>query len=281
MDTTKLTPGLYITATPIGNLRDITFRAVDALRGADLILCEDTRQTAKLCAAYDIKTERAPYHDHNGAQMRPQILARLSEGAAICLVSDAGTPLISDPGYKLVAQARAAGHIVVPLPGASAVTTALCAAGVPSDRFLFVGFLPAKSGAREKALIALSETDATLVFYEGASRLADSLAQMAQILGDRDAVVARELTKQFEEFVPGNLTALAEHFTQKPPKGEIVILVHPPIKLIADDEMIDARLRELLGEFRSKDAANKVAEELGVAKKRAYDRALALKNEKD
>ena len=281
MDNTKLTPGLYITATPIGNLRDITYRAVDTLRGADLILCEDTRQTAKLCAAYDIKSPRAPYHDHNGAQMRPQILERLREGAAICLVSDAGTPLISDPGYKLVAQARAAGHNVVPLPGASAVTTALCAAGVPSDRFLFAGFLPAKSGAREKALIALSETHATLVFYEGASRLADSLAQMAQILGNRDAVVARELTKQFEEFVPGSLNTLAEHFTQKPPKGEIVILVHPPTQIIADDEMIDARLRELLGEFRSKDAANKVAEELGVAKKRAYDRALALKNEKD
>ncbi|WP_428407373.1 16S rRNA (cytidine(1402)-2'-O)-methyltransferase [Hyphococcus sp.] len=270
-------PGLYVTATPIGNLADITYRAVEILQKADLILCEDTRQTAKLCAAYGIETPRAPYHDHNAAKVRPEIIKKLQDGAVICLVSDAGTPLISDPGYKLVREARNAGVAVFPVPGASASLAALCAAGAPSDRFFFAGFLPAKPGARAKTLEELARIDATLIFYETAPRLSDALAAMAQTLGDRKAVVARELTKLHEEFREGTLSDLAQSYEAAPPKGEIVIIVFPPDEKPAEAGDVDAFLKAALDELSVKEAAAAAAEQFSMPRKEAYARALQLK----
>lgn len=272
-----LEPGLYVAATPIGNLKDITYRVVEALKEADLILCEDTRQTAKLCAAYSIVTPRAPYHDHNADQVRPGIIKKLQDGAAICLVSDAGTPLISDPGFKLVRKARAAGLRVVPLPGPSALVAALSASGVPTDRFLFAGFPPPKSGARSSFFKDLAGLRSTLVFYETAPRLADSLAAMAEALGDRRAVVARELTKLHEEFREATLAELAAHYASAPPKGEIVVIVQPPAEAAAGDEEIDAFLGGALAEMSLKDAVAAAAEALGVPRRAAYERALLIK----
>ncbi len=278
IDTTKtLKPGLYVTATPIGNLGDITYRAVETLKAADLVLCEDTRQTAKLCAAYGIETPRAPYHEHNAARVRPEIMKKLKGGAAICLVTDAGTPLISDPGYKLVREAAGEGVDVFPIPGPCAAIAALSAAGAPSDAFFFAGFPPSKSGAREKALTALKETYGTLVFYETGQRLAASLAAMAEAFGDRAAVVARELTKLHEEFRRGSLRDLADHYAASPPKGEIVILVHPPEPAQADEGALDAYLTDALQSLSVKDAAREAASALGVPKRQAYERALELK----
>ena len=277
-DATKiLKPGLYVTATPIGNLGDITFRAVETLKAADLILCEDTRQTAKLCAAYGIATPRAAYHDHNAARMRPEIMKKLQDGAAICLVSDAGTPLISDPGYKLVRAARDEGIDVFPVPGPAAAIAALSAAGAPSDVFHFAGFLPPKAGARDKALAALAAVDATLIFYESGPRLSASLSAMAAALGDRHAVVARELTKIHEEFREGRLEALAVDYDAAPPKGEIVVPIFPPEEEAAAPEALDAFLVRALHEMSVKDAAAEAAEALGVPRKLAYQRALDLK----
>ncbi len=273
-------PGLYVTATPIGNLRDMTYRAVDVMNGAELILCEDTRQTAKLCAAYGINTPRAPYHDHNAAKVRPGIIRRLQEGAVICLVSDAGTPLISDPGYKLVREARDAGIAVYPVPGASAAIAGLSAAGAPSDQFHFAGFLPAKPGARDRALERLAAIDATLIFYETAPRLAGSLAAMALAFGARQAVVARELTKLHETFHEGALGALAERFNAAPVKGEIVIIVFPPEQAETSAEALDEFLAEALATMRVSEAAAAAAQTLGIARKHAYQRALALKDGK-
>ncbi len=209
-DIIKPEPGLYVTATPIGNLSDMTYRAVEILKNCDLVLCEDTRQTAKLMQAYGIDTPRAPYHEHNAAKVRPGIIRKLQEGAAIALVSDAGTPLISDPGYKLVREAIAAGHRVTTLPGPSAPLAALVLSGLPSDRFLFAGFLPPKSAGRRAALAELAAVPATLVMFESAGRLADSLADMAAVLGPRPAAVARELTKLYEEVRRGRLDELAD-----------------------------------------------------------------------
>ena len=273
-----LKPGLYVTATPIGNLGDITYRAVNALKEADLILCEDTRQTAKLCAAYGVKRPLAPYHDHNAEKARPGIIKKLQEGARVCLVSDAGTPLVADPGYKLVRDARAAGVDVFPLPGASAAIAALCASGAPSDRFFFAGFLPSKSGARRAALEALKGVDATLIFYETAPRLSASLAAMAETLGDRTAVVARELTKLHETFREGALSELSAFYKAQPVKGEIVVLTHPPAAATATPGELDSFLREALGEMSLKDAASAAAKALGVKRSEAYARALQLKN---
>lgn len=274
----SLEPGLYVTATPIGNLGDITYRAVETLKAADLILCEDTRWTAKLCAAYGVKTRRAPYHDHNAAEVRPGVIKKLQDGARICLVSDAGTPLISDPGYKLVRAARDAGAKVFPVPGPAAAVAALSAAGAPSDRFRFAGFLPAKSGAREKTLQTLAAAEETLIFYETPARLAASLAQMAETLGDRTAVVARELTKLHEEFREGALSDLAAHYAAHPPKGEIVIVAHPPKKRSATADDLDAFLKTALADMTVRDAAAAAAEALGVKRGDAYARALALKH---
>lgn len=272
-------PGLYVTATPIGNLGDITYRAVETLRACDLILCEDTRHTGVLCAAYDIRTPRAPYHDHNAASVRPGILTRLAGGDAICLVSDAGTPLVSDPGYKLVLEARAAGHAVFALPGPCAALAALSVAGAPSDRFYFAGFLPAKAGQRAKALRDLAPVQASLIFYEAPGRLAATLTAIGDALPGRTVRVARELTKRFETVVAGTADALAAAFTEAPARGEIVLIVDPP----ADDLSgtgapgdLDAFLTEALASLTVRDAVAAATDALGVPKKTAYDAALRL-----
>ena len=271
-------PGLYVTATPIGNLGDITYRAVEILKAADLILCEDTRQTAKLCAAYGIKTPRSPYHDHNAARVRPGIIKKLQDGAMICLVSDAGTPLISDPGFKLVRDARMGGIAVFPVPGPAAAIAALSAAGAPSDQFFFAGFLPAKAGARDKALSALTDIVATLIFYETAPRLTAALSSMTAILGDRRASVARELTKMHEEFRSGMLSELTAHYAVATPKGELVVVVFPPEKAIATTAELDAFLNSVLSKMTLKEAVAKAAAELGITRNQAYARALFLKD---
>lgn len=220
-----LAPGLYVVATPIGNAADITLRALSVLREVDAIACEDSRVTAKLLARHDIRAKLMAYHEHNAARVRPQILARLAAGGRIALVSDAGTPLVSDPGYKLVRGCIEAGIPVVPLPGPSAPLAALVLSGLPSDRFLFAGFLPAKAAARRKIFSELAAVPATLLFFESAQRLSESLADMADVLGDRPAAVAREITKLFEECRRGSLAELAAHYRDAgPPKGEIVVV---------------------------------------------------------
>ncbi len=272
-----LKPGLYVTATPIGNLGDMTYRAVEVMKSADLILCEDTRQTAKLCAAYDIRTSRTAYQDHNAARVRPEILDRLTNGAAICLVSDAGTPLIADPGFKLVREAREAGIDVFPVPGPSALIAALSASGAPSDRFTFGGFAPAKAGARQKFLEEFASAQGVLIFYETGNRLGDSLAAMAEALGERDAIIARELTKIHETFHRGALTALAAEYANAPPKGEIVVLVFPKTATAVGDVEIDEFLASALTNLSVKEAAAAAAEKLGVPRRLAYERALSLR----
>lgn len=265
-------------ATPIGNLRDITLRALDTLGQADLILAEDTRVTRRLLDAYGIKTPLDPYHEHNADRMRPKVLALLAEGRAIALVSDAGTPLVSDPGYKLVREAIGAGATVTPLPGASALLAALVAAGLPTDRFLFAGFLPARAGARRTALQGLRTVEASLVFYETGPRLADSLADMAHVLGDRLAAVCRELTKLYEEARRASLGALAAHYAQAgPPRGEIVVVVAPPEPAAAPDVAdLDAMLKAALAEGGVKQAAEAVAAATGAQRRTLYARALHL-----
>ena len=272
-----LNPGLYVTATPIGNLGDITYRAVTSLKAADLILCEDTRRTGKLCTAYDIKTPLSPYHDHNAARVRPDLIKKLKEGAAICLVTDAGTPLISDPGFKLVREARAEGVDVYPLPGPSAAIAALSAAGAPSDKFFFAGFPPTKEKARRDAFEALRSVNATLIFYETGARLGGALAAMAEAFGDRRAVVAREITKLHEAFHEDALISLAKEYEGAPPKGEMVILVYPPERQAPSADAVDDFLRRALKEMSVKEAAAGAAAQLGVTRKAAYARALALK----
>ena len=272
-------PGLYVVSTPIGNLRDITLRALDILGGAEEVLAEDTRVASKLLSAYGIKARLSPYHDHNGAERRPGLLRRLEDGGRIALVSDAGTPLVSDPGWKLVHEALEHGIKVWPVPGASALLAGLVASGLPSDRFLFAGFLPPKSGARRTEIESLKQVPATLVFYESGPRLAESLADLASVLGDREAAVARELTKLFEETRRGSLAELAVHYDEAgPPRGEIVLLVGPPKKAQATAADIDAALRVALNEMPTKAAASSVAEALGLPKRDVYQRALQLKS---
>lgn len=273
--------GLYILATPIGNARDISLRALEVLKGCDVIAAEDTRVTAKLLAIHGIARPLIPYNDHNGPQMRPKILARLELGERVALVSDAGTPLVSDPGYKLVREAAAAGHLVTCVPGASAMTTALALSGLPTDAFLFAGFLPARSAARRARIAELQAIAATLVFFEAPSRLAESLTDLAEVLGLRDAVVARELTKLHEEARRGTLAELAAWAGSHTPRGEIVILVAPGTHVEVTDAEIEAKLALLLDEMSLRDAAKVAAETLGVAKARAYDLALALKRARD
>jgi len=273
-------PGLYVVSTPIGNLRDITLRAMDILSGADEVLAEDTRVASKLLSACGIKARLSPYHDHNGAERRPQILARLADGARIALISDAGTPLVSDPGWKLVHEALEAGVKVYPVPGASALLAGLVASGLPSDRFMFAGFLPPKSGARRAALETLKHVPATLIFYESGPRLADCLTDLAAVLGGaRDAAVARELTKLFEETRRGTLDSLAAHYQSAgPPRGEIVLLTNPPPERVSSADDLDAALRDALATMPTKQAADSVAEALGLAKRDVYQRALKLKS---
>jgi len=273
-----LQPGLHVVATPIGNLGDMTARAIETLRAADLVLCEDTRVTGRLLQAYGVKTPMRPYHDHNAAEARPDVLARLSAGAAVALVSDAGTPLVSDPGYKLVRAARDAGHPVFAVPGPSAAIAALSIAGAPTDRFLFAGFPPAKSGARAKFYAELAAVPATLVVYETGPRLGASLADLAAAAPGRRVAVARELTKKFEEVVEGTAEDLAPRYAAGPaPKGEIVLVVHPPEAEAASADDLDAALAEALETLSVKDAAAAVSEALSLPKKTVYARALALK----
>lgn len=276
----SFTPGLYVVATPIGNARDITLRALDLLRGADIIACEDTRVTRKLLNIHDIDRPTLAYHDHNAARIRPRLMERLIKGEIVALVSDAGTPLISDPGYRLVNEARQAGVAVTALPGASAPLAALASAGLPTDKFLFAGFLPAKSAARRRALGELASVSATLVFFESAPRLAASLTDMAAELGPRKAAVLRELTKKFEEARHGSLPDLARHYqTEGPPKGEIVVLVAPPDGRAATLEAaeIDALLLTALDQGSVKDAAAGLAERTGLPRRTLYNRALVLR----
>jgi 16S rRNA (cytidine1402-2'-O)-methyltransferase len=272
--TVALAPGLYVVATPIGNLGDIGARAVDTLRKADRILAEDTRVTGKLLAHIGAKAPMSRYDDHSGEAERNAIVARLGD-QAIALVSDAGTPLISDPGYKLVRDARAAGHQVYTLPGPCAAIAALSLAGLPTDRFLFAGFLPAKAKARADAIAELTPIRTTLVLYESGPRLGDTLAALAAQLGTREAAVARELTKLHEECVTGTLEKLALKYAGSTPKGEIVIVVGPPAARVeATDSELDAALDEALGRLSPSRAASEVAERLGMPRKRAYARAL-------
>jgi 16S rRNA (cytidine1402-2'-O)-methyltransferase len=270
---------LHLVATPIGTLGDVTLRALWVLREADRILCEDTRVTGRLLARYGISATLEPYHDHNADRVRPAVLARLRRGERLALVSDAGTPLVSDPGYRLVRDALAEGLPVTAAPGPSAAITALTLSGLPPDIFLFAGFLPPRQAARRKALGAWRDLAATLIFYEGPPRLAAALADMAEILGDRDAAVARELTKLHEEIRRGRLSALAAHYRGAgPPRGEIVIVVGPSdaTQATLSEAEIDRRLADALGQFSLRDAAALVAEDTGLPRRDLYRRALAL-----
>jgi 16S rRNA (cytidine1402-2'-O)-methyltransferase len=274
-----LTPGLYIVATPIGNLGDLSPRAAATLAGAAVIACEDTRVTAKLLAHIGARVPMTPYHDHNAEAARPRLIARaLAE--PVVLVSDAGTPLISDPGYKLVREARAAGVHVVTIPGPCAAIAALTLAGLPTDRFLFAGFLPAKAGARASAIAELAAVPATLVFYESGPRLAATLAALHAGLGDRPAAVGRELTKRFEECVTGPLSELAARWADAPPKGEIVISVGPPLPAAAPAAAdLDSALQAALAAGSLKTAVADVAAALNLPRSAVYARALELREE--
>jgi 16S rRNA (cytidine1402-2'-O)-methyltransferase len=274
-------PGLYLVATPIGHAQDLTLRARELLSRVDAVACEDTRVTAKLLMLHGIRAPLVAYHEHNAERMRPVLLARLRAGEAIALVSDAGTPLISDPGYKLVREAAAEGLPVTALPGASAVLTALILSGLPSDRFLFAGFLPAKATARRATLTELKNVPATLIWFETGPRLAASLGDAADILGDRPAAVARELTKLHEEVRRDTLPALAAHYEAAgAPKGEIVVVAGPPSPAAAPSaDDVDAQLHAALRRSGVREAAETVAAATGLPRRQLYARALALKDE--
>ena len=277
LDDAPLAPGLYVVATPIGNLRDITLRALDVLAAADLVLAEDTRVAGKLLSAYGLSAKLERYDDHAAERSAPKAMAALAEGKRVALVSDAGTPLVSDPGYRLVREAAAAGYPVFPIPGASAVLAGLSAAGLPTDRFLFAGFPPPKSAARRTFLEELSPLRATLVFFEGGSRLAASLADMAAVFGPREAVVCRELTKLYETLYRGPLPALAADPKLDAPKGEIVILVGPGHEVEAPARDIDTALADALARLRPAEAAAEVAKALGLSRRDVYQRAMAMR----
>ncbi|OAN49315.1 rRNA (cytidine-2'-O-)-methyltransferase [Paramagnetospirillum marisnigri] len=269
---------MYLVATPIGNLRDISLRALDVLAHADLVACEDTRVTGKLLRLLGLKAPLTPYHDHNAELARPALMARLAQGEVVALVSDAGTPLVSDPGFRLVAACIEAGIAVTAIPGASATLMALQLSGLPADRFLFGGFLPAKAVARRAALKELESVPASLIFYESPHRVAESLADMVQVLGERQAAVARELTKMHEEVVRGSLAELAARYAQTPPRGEVVVVVAPPGEApAAAADQLDARLRRAVEDGLSiKDASALVAAETGSARREVYALALRL-----
>ncbi|MFZ3485021.1 16S rRNA (cytidine(1402)-2'-O)-methyltransferase [Sphingomonas sp. 3-13AW] len=274
-----LSPGLYIVATPIGNLGDLSPRAATILSSADVIAVEDSRVTAGLLRHIGTKRPMIPYHDHNAEGVRPGLVARMAQ-EAVALVSDAGTPLISDPGYKLVRDARAAGHLVVTVPGPCAAIAALTLAGLPTDRFFYLGFLPPKQHARAEAIAEVAAVRATLVLYESGPRLGATLAALAEGLGDREAAVAREITKKFEECVTGTLSKLAERYAEAPPRGEIVIVVGPPGEAPpADAETADAALMEALTRLPVSKAAGEVAKKLGLDRKELYARAMELKGQ--
>ena len=272
--------GLYVTATPIGNAADVTLRALGVLKDCDLIAAEDTRVTAKLLAIHGIAKPLTAYNDHNAVRERPKLIAKLRQGARIALVSDAGTPLISDPGFKLVREAIQEGLPVHAIPGASAVLTGLALAGLPTDRFVFAGFLPARSGERKTLLAELKAVRATLVFFESAQRLGESLADMADILGVRTAAVARELTKLHEEVRRGVLAELKEHYERTgAPKGEVTLIVSPPHAAEIDMTRVDSALDKALAFMPLRAAVDLVSEMLEAPRRAVYDRALAKKND--
>src|ERR1700736_6015345 len=277
----KPVPGLYLVATPIGNLGDITLRALETLAGVDIIACEDTRITRRLTERYAISAQLKPYHEHNAEAARPKILQWLAEGAAIALVSDAGTPLISDPGFKLVREVCAAGHAVIALPGASSVLSALAVAALPTDRFFFEGFLPPKQTARRARLSELSRIDATLVLFESGNRVQDTLADLADIMGARGAAICRELTKMHEEITRGQLSELALRAGELETRGEFVLVVGPPsaeTQAMAEDALDDL-LRSQLERGSVKDAVTHAVELSGRPRREVYARALELAKE--
>jgi 16S rRNA (cytidine1402-2'-O)-methyltransferase len=272
-------PGLHIVATPIGNLGDVSLRALATLAGVDLIACEDTRVTGRLLNRYRIRTNWTAYHEHNARRVLPRLIKTLQDGGSVALVSDAGTPLVSDPGHRLVEAVIAAGLPVTSIPGPAAAIVALTLAGLPADRFLFAGFLPPRSAARRRDLAELADVPASLVFYEAPHRLAASLADMADILGYRDAAVARELTKLHEKVRRDRLDALAAAYAAEPPRGEIVVIVGPSGDAAdgaGDADALDARLREALATMSVRDAAVAVAAATGAKRRAVYARALAL-----
>jgi 16S rRNA (cytidine1402-2'-O)-methyltransferase len=276
----SLESGLYVVATPIGNLRDMSLRAMDVLGAADLVFAEDTRVSGKLMAAHGLKPKMHSYHEHNADVARLKALKALEEGKAVALISDAGTPLVSDPGFKLVRAAIAAGYRVVPIPGASAALAALVVAGLPTDRFLFAGFPPSKEKARRETFEELAGVRATLIFYESGQRLAETLADMSAVFGQRQAAIAREMTKLYEDVRRGLLADLAAAAAMgEAPKGELVVVIGPPEGAApSSDEAIDAALREALKEMSVSAAADEVSDLLGVQRKRVYTRALAIKD---
>jgi 16S rRNA (cytidine1402-2'-O)-methyltransferase len=280
LSSAPLAPGLYLVATPIGNLRDITLRALDVLAGVDLVLAEDTRVTGRLLAAYGLSKPLERYDDHVGERTRPRVLAALAAGGRIALCSDAGTPLVSDPGFGLVRAAIAQGAAVVPIPGASAVLAGLSAAGLPTDRFLFAGFPPPRREARRAFFATLAPVRATLVLFEGASRIRASLDDMAAVFGPRQAVVARELTKLHETHYRGRLDQLAEDPALARPKGEIVVVVAPGETAPASEAEADVALVEALARLGPAKAASEVAKALGLDRRALYRRALGLKGER-
>ncbi len=277
IDVSRPAPGLYIVATPIGNLGDVTIRALEILAGVDRIACEDTRVTRRLLERYGILTPLLSYHDRNGATQRPRLLEKLAGGAAIALVSDAGTPLVSDPGYKLVREAKEAGIEVFAIPGASSVMAGLVVAGLPTDRFYFEGFLPSRQQARLARIRELAGIDATLVFFESAKRVIKTLTDLHAEFGDRDAVVAREITKKFEETIPGTLGELASGLGDTTIlKGEIVLLVGPPPDNAGDGPSLDEALSDALKTLSVREAATEIADLLNMPRRKVYNRALEL-----
>jgi 16S rRNA (cytidine1402-2'-O)-methyltransferase len=280
VDVERLAPGLHIVATPIGNLADITIRALAALAGADLVACEDTRVTRKLLDRYGITTPLTPYHDHNAEKARPALLRRLADGAAVALVSDAGTPLISDPGYKLVRATQDAGHTVTALPGASSVLAALTVSGLPTDQFLFAGFLPSKQAARRARIAELARVPSTMVLFETGPRIAAALADLAAGLGHREAAICRELTKLHEEVRRGDLDTLAQTCAAGETRGEFALVIGPPAATERPSaEETETLLRHALSRTSLKDAVAEVAAATGLPRRELYQRALALAKE--
>jgi 16S rRNA (cytidine1402-2'-O)-methyltransferase len=275
-----LEPALYLVATPIGNLSDVTLRALEVVAAADILACEDTRVTRILLGRYGISRRLTAYHEHNAREAGPKLVEAVLAGKSVALVSDAGTPLVSDPGYRLVGEVIEAGGKAVPIPGASALLAALTVSGLPSDAFLFAGFLPVKTGQRATRLEELKAVPATLVFYESPRRLAEALGAMAQVLGDRPAAVCRELTKTFEEVRRGPLATLAEAYAgEDTPKGEIVVCVGPPLAREAEAEDVDALLLSLAAELGSSKAAAEAARMTGGRKADLYRRLMELKGD--
>lgn len=276
-----LARGLYLVATPIGNLGDITLRALAVLARADYVYCEDTRSSRTLLSRYGIGAALRTYHEHNAETQRPQVLAELAAGQAVALISDAGTPLVSDPGWKLVREALAAGHAVTGIPGPSAPIAALAGAGLPTDAFFFAGFLPPKAAARRARIAELARVPGTLIFFEAPSRAGGALADLASVLGPRQGAVARELTKLHEEIVRGSLEELAAAYADRELKGEVVILAGPPMESEVADSTIESLLSRSLTDMSLRDASKAVADALGVPKARVYDLALKLKQASD